>query len=843
MLLKLTGFDGLQPAVDSRHLPPNKATVALNARLVNGVLRPWQAPKYIMTLEKVGDIASIYRFGQDVSEELNYWLHWLTDVDVVRGPVADSGTERTYWTGDSDYPRYSYFPIVNAGTNLPAASYRLGIPRPENSPVAVAGAEPALEAVETSRPANVASVTRYDATTAEVTLSEPTDFDTSQPTKVIVSGATPTQFNGTHSVTWLDSTTFRYTASRPADDGGEKLSTQTLDISNIQRIDANTAQVALSAISEFIRTKATTITVIGCSVTQYNGTYTANWINETVIQYTPTKAGQSVSLEHSLTSPPFTISRISEFVVEIALTDATRFDTNSTCRVTVQNMKTPSMLNGTYDANWIDSQTLRFTTTSGVPLVPFEGTDDAPFLTVTITGPVVVDLPTTPAPSGVSAVTLSGTVSTELPAGETVTGVDEVYLMGMATPEDDRDREDRSYVVTFVSPLGEEGPNCPASNVVEVVASQSVSLTGLPVPPVGGGWNLPAEAKKRIYRSATSGTSAVYLFVDEVPIAQTTYEDTKEADELSEALPSEFWTPPPDDLKGLCILANGVMAGFKNNEVWFSEPNLPHAWPHMVALDYKVVGIGAFGNSLFVGTVGTPQILTGIDPAQMTPSKIPVEQSCVSKRSVCEVGGGVVYASPDGLCLADGSGIKVLTEPLMHPDQWRAYKPESMLCVAHENRVFAAYRLDNGTRGALVLDMSGGAALWETNIVMLAAYTDVSRDALYFVDNNRYLYRWNEGDTKLTYYWQSKLTELPFPANFGCGQVLADSYPVQLYVKHGDSPDEVEADSGYYVNVQSDRPFRLPGGFRARYWQARIEGQRSVYTVLMADTIEELARG
>ena len=237
MLLKIVGFDGLQPATDPRLLSDGKATVALDTKLINGTLRAWNEPKFIMTLEKVGDIASIYRFGQGVVNEDSYWLHWLTDVDVVRGPIADDATERTYWTGDPDYPKMSYSPLIlTGGTNYPEGSHRLGVPKPTPVPSITAGELPAQDAVETSRPVDIVSIEADGATTARVTLAEATDFDTDEATKVIVSGATPVQFNGIYDVTWESPTEFTYVVSTPSNPA-TSLDQQTVAVTAISRVD------------------------------------------------------------------------------------------------------------------------------------------------------------------------------------------------------------------------------------------------------------------------------------------------------------------------------------------------------------------------------------------------------------------------------------------------------------------------------------------------------------------------------------------------------------------------------------------------------------------------------
>jgi len=809
MLLKIMGFDGLQPGIDARLLGDSKATAAIDTKLVNGTLRAWKEPKFVMTLPKTGNILSIYRWGQTVTNESSYWLHWLTDVDAVRGPIADEATERTYWTGDDPYPKYSYSPLIlNGGDNYPQGSHRLGVPKPAPPPSVTAGALPDQDTVDTSRPVDVMSIEAQSSTVALVTLAEASTFDRDVATKIIVSGATPTQFNGNFDATWVDDLHLTYQVTNP-DKPSTSVVSKALAVQAISRFDANTVQIALTEDSDFLTDSShpATVNVSGCNVAQYNGTFPVDWVEEaTVFQYTPTRPNVVNNYEMTPVDPAIIVGRQSAYLGVLTLTGGTTYDHEQSITVTIQHVVTPAFLNGTFTGTWVDENIIHFEVSSEIPDAPVEGPSSAPYITVTLNGPTILTLPDTPAPT-LSACTIKGTISNELAVGEEVEGVSQVYLSGKATPEDNRDREARNYVVTFVTPLGEEGPPSDPTEVVEVVADQEVTLNSLPLPPSGEGWNLPASAKKRLYRSATSGTSAVYLFVVELDISVTTYTDATDPDDLAEALPSEDWTPPPVDLKGLCVLANTALAAFKNNEVWFSEPGLPHAWPsrNMVALDYAIVGIGAFGNSVLAGTTGTPYILSGADPAAMTPNKVGVQQACVSKRGVRAMAGGVIYPSPDGLCLADGNGVQVLTDKIMSRDEWSRYNPASIHAASHDFRYYAFFTREDGSKGTLVLDLSGaGAALWEMNVHYLAAHHDIMRDALYVVDTSRQLWRMYAGDSFVPFDWQSKVFDVPMPTNFGAAQVLADGYPITFKVWHGDTLDAVLAATPTSYTASSD---------------------------------------
>ena len=232
------------------------------------------------------------------------------------------------------------------------------------------------------------------------------------------------------------------------------------------------------------------------------------------------------------------------------------------------------------------------------------------------------------------------------------------------------------------------------------------------------------------------------------------YTDAKKSAELGEVLPSLTWLPPPVNylpanssdvvqystvassvldvswhstfasgdmyrrrwisgstytaaellnpyLRGVTGMANGIMAGFFDNTACFSEAFVPYAWPPEFQLTTKhtIVGIGSFGNSLFVGTKGIPYLFTGTDPSSMSQQELPGNQACVSARSIASFESGVLYASPDGICQADYGGVKVLTQGLFTKDDWKALKPETIIGVMHHGVYYFLYT-NRATTGA-----------------------------------------------------------------------------------------------------------------------------------------------
>lgn len=389
--------------------------------------------------------------------------------------------------------------------------------------------------------------------------------------------------------------------------------------------------------------------------------------------------------------------------------------------------------------------------------------------------------------------------------------------------------ETRAYLYTYVSAYGEEGPPSPASTLVSVSPNSNSTITMAGAP--GGSYNITL---KRIYRSSAVGSSAAWQFVDEVPVAQGSYTDTKTQASLGEVLPSEDWVGPPAGLKGLRLMANGAAVGFLGKTLYFSEPNLPHAWPHQYPIDFDIVGIATFGQTVAVITTSYPYLFQGIDPAAMASTKMPLPQAGVSKRSIVETGNGVMYASPDGM-VEIGTTNDVITKGLLSRDQWQAYVPSSIETYVYNGRIHCLY--NTGTvRGTLVFDFTGqGASMTTSNVntttAVTAGFYDASSDKLYFAQGTN-IVRFDQGSAT-AYTWKSKVFRMSAPENLGFGQVVAESYPVTF---------KMYCDGALKLTktVNSNAQFRLPSGFRAYDWEFQLEGTAEVAEVVLASSTAEL---
>lgn len=390
--------------------------------------------------------------------------------------------------------------------------------------------------------------------------------------------------------------------------------------------------------------------------------------------------------------------------------------------------------------------------------------------------------------------------------------------------------ETRVYATTFVRNVGglaaESAPS-PPSDATDVYDEQRVFVS-LP--------SLPAQSDithVRVYRA----TAGVFLFVEEFPAssAGSSVEDNVGAAGLGEEMPSLLWSEPPNALKGLTNLPNGVVAGFVGRDVYFCEPYRPYAWPqsYIQSLDYEVVGFGALDTTLVALTTGFPYLLQGATPESTVVVRASIEQACVSKRSIVSVQGAVIYASPDGLVRISPEGSELVTRQVFDRRQWQAFYPASMHAYQTERDYVAFY--DTGTeRGAVIFNIESGEVALSTEYAA-SGFQDVLTDTLYTkADGDGQISAWQAGEPREA-TWRSKVFTMPQRTGFSCAHVESEDYPLTC---------RIYADGAlYHEQTVTDRqPFRLPVT-QARDWEVELVTRYEVFAAMLAQSMEELASG
>lgn len=336
----------------------------------------------------------------------------------------------------------------------------------------------------------------------------------------------------------------------------------------------------------------------------------------------------------------------------------------------------------------------------------------------------------------------------------------------------------RLYAYTNVTQFGEESQPSPISNEINWYPGQTVTLTGFNTT-MG---NNRTATTQRIYRAQSTTTGVYLFFIAERTASTSNFVDTVPLENFNEQLPTTSLTPPPDDLTGVISMPNGMMAGFVGKDVYFCEPYLPHAWPvrYSMTVDYEVVGLAAYGNTLVVMTTGNPYLMSGSGPANMTSEKLELNLPCINARGIQDMGYGVIYPTHDGLVAVQSGSASVISDQLLARTDWDKFRPATMVSGQFNGRYFSSYDYvaEDKERhtGSLIFDTSGSQAfITRTDITAQAFFYDMVAGRLFYLEG-QIVYEWDapEMPNNMLFY-RTKEFVLPRPTNFGAILIEADT--------------------------------------------------------------------
>jgi hypothetical protein len=842
-VIPIKSFGGISPKTPPRYLPDSGAQTAINAVVFNGSLQPLSnVGAAVATLTKTGTPLTIYRFGQDSVSDSNYWFHWTFDVDVCRSQVSGDTSEWTFFTGDGP-PKATYSQLALSGAGYPFAARLLGQAAP----------------------------------TQALTVSPSTFTPTTFPAEVLLTSTIIGQLTTTYGIQFSitgtadgDYTTITLTSPITASSVASAMNAATGIAAVVQGTDVLVSSDATGSTAKLyvrFRTGTTpntsgTFTYSGLDLQGTGNADTLPFLviedseigsistsNELVLE---SEGGTHVSATTSgtLTASTFATffnSRMSGQLVATAYGSCVVITPGSSGSGSISYTRRLSGITA-FEKSSIGSESPG----SAIVVVTQANIDsvESRFLSVLInTTENFVAIPATYTvgnlsfidgyggsvevyglidPIAVVSTTATGSSATiRLRGGDYPTTTQYSSINASGITDNPAVPETRVYAWTWVNKEAgfefESAPS-PASASVDVRVEQTVAISGRGSVPTGY-----LATHWRLYRAV----AGIYLFVTELPLSQNSFTDNVKAEELGEELPSLTWLTPPDTLKGLINLPNGIMAGFTGRDVYFCDPYHPHAWPvnYNQSVDFPVVGLGRMDTTLAVLTSGTPYFIQGSHPDSMVVVKSDLEQSCASKRSIVSMGGAVIYASPDGLVMLSSGGSKVISEQFFTRAQWQsAFNPSSIHAYHHDMKYVAFYN-SGATSGGFIFDLTSGQLVLHT-LYATAGYNDLRADKLYTTFADRTVKVWLDG-AALSYTWKSKKFTMPKVMGFSCAQVEAEAYPVtaKIYV------------DGTLVRTQTVAnrlPFRLPAS-PGRDWEFQIEGSTEVFAILVAQSMEELA--
>jgi hypothetical protein len=460
--------------------------------------------------------------------------------------------------------------------------------------------------------------------------------------------------------------------------------------------------------------------------------------------------------------------------------------------------------------------------------------------------------------------------------------------------------EARSYVYTWVSEYGEEGPPSPPtllngwSN-----GTWTVGLWQPPADDLGVARNLK---KLNLYRTVSGvGGQTVFFFVTSLDIGTGTFIDTITDDvvALNDQLKSTTWYPPPVGLQGFTVMQNGIVAGFTKNEIWFCEPYRPHAWPasYVLTVDYPIVGMGLSGGALVVCTSANPYMISGTQPSQLTQTKCSEANPCASRGSILGGTTSLSYMSPNGLIQVTPAGAATNTTDLWFTrEKWQQLTPQlygraiflasSYFCLGsvspdgtdssqaqagftialdQDNTSFTIWPQPGGHRvGFQQLDTPTG---YNIQNVMTDPWTGVG-----MVISNGQVWYFDFADAapnRQAYTWTTKIYQQNAKRGYNCMKVFftvpattaAQNATRQVAAATDAVWNTLPADRYGYIKTYVDidgtgnmvlidvREIRSPGevlrivdGYKADNWQWQIMGRVTISNVQIATSVKELAK-
>uniref|UniRef100_UPI00280AB37B hypothetical protein n=1 Tax=uncultured Bilophila sp. TaxID=529385 RepID=UPI00280AB37B len=398
-----------------------------------------------------------------------------------------------------------------------------------------------------------------------------------------------------------------------------------------------------------------------------------------------------------------------------------------------------------------------------------------------------------------------------------------------------------SYCYTYVQSLQngvyqQESAPSPPSELVDVKSGDGALVSGFRLPSLSG-LNI---THIRIYRTVAGNETGEFRFVAEIPVSQAEYMDTAhDKDVPTDVLQTTLWDRIPDDAQGLIKTDNGIYACFRGNELLVSELFIPYAFPesYRLTVEDRIVALGHVDSTIVILTTGRPYLAQGAAPESLQLLHLPIEQPCLSARSVGHLPGGVVYACPDGLMLFTSAEQSLLTSGVFTRDQWQELGPENLVGSVLDGWYIGFF---SGTNQGFILDLG------RKDVVRVelpgapvhALYHHVNDDCVYLaVGRDISVF---EGGEPLPYTWRSKpffmsaLTSMSALRIEG-GQDRGNPVAVRLFGP-GETPRQT-------LHMRDTRTVRIRTARCEKLWSLELSGIAPVYEARMGSSVEDLEHG
>ena len=801
--IKIEKFLGIAPKVASELLPDGAAQTAHNLQLYSGNLVPYSEPLETDTIPRSGALQTIFGMRASAGASID-WLSWATDVDITTISPTTDDEQRFYYTGDG-VPKVTTYALATTGTApYPLSSYDLGLPLPTTEVTATV--------VAFTSPTNT-FFQRDAGNTGIITTAAAHGLRTGN--IVTIRGiAADTTFNVVNTkITVTSTTTFEYYNAGDA-------------VASTANIEATIDLAGQTATRDYVYTwytpweeesiasdpsvkiylkegQTSIITALPTSAPAGN-----NLIQGMKLYRTLSTASGSEFYHLSDLWFPINAATVARATNVVTLTLGEHHNL-----IVGDKFKLAGCTDSTFDIT--GGVVVSVPTDTSITYAQTAGDVTVKIEDVGVMYHNVAELDDNPARYWGDALVASASYSRDTKVATLVTAAAHLYVTGQViaiTSATDTSYNVAAGVITVTSATAftYEPDGIPTAswslttNVVTIVTSAVHGLTSSDVATISGltavgAVDPNAEDKTITVLDTTSFTYPLTdsdvgstadtggkVLSDETSVADTgcvltsfSYADDFDYLNLVDILLSDEYDEPHEDMEGIILAQNNMVAGFFDNQLCFAEPGKPHAWPlkYRRTLEHDIVALGTTAGYLIVFTGAYSYRVHGSDPSTVSISKINTLYPCLSKRSVVDMGYGLLYATYGGLAMwRPDTGLTLATKLIHDWDTWdetTPIDPSTIVGTYFDDKYFGSH-----SQGSFIFerDEKTGGYYITAGHMFNSAWLDTTDNALYTSsDVFGTIKSWNDSTSPLrSLEWKSKTLVLKDYINVGAARVVAD---------------------------------------------------------------------
>lgn len=423
-----------------------------------------------------------------------------------------------------------------------------------------------------------------------------------------------------------------------------------------------------------------------------------------------------------------------------------------------------------------------------------------------------------------------------------------------------RGPDERAYTYTWVDHFGVESAPAAPSRPVLAFDDETWTITNFSAPPVGARclriyrtgsfFEDDGENPEVTFASSFQLVEELALVLDSagIPLPVPSYVDNSRACDMTYGTLLTEQNCPPPCMCEVVTTESGYVVGFSGDQVYMSERHEPWNFPekYRVTLPAKIVGIAAFFDFVFVGTVGKPyRINTAFaargNEADATIDPAPYEENypCLSSDSMVTTAFGAIYASHQGLVgLAPSGPAELISRGrISETDFYAKWAPN--VATYRNGKYFGARSPAGGGFIFDVVDKPEGALDFGDLVTIdwhpSQATTSQSGRLLYIEDGAAW--GWDEGTEPMTYRWRSKRMHFEGWRHLSAVKLCAEFGPPITVRFYGDGRLLDEFD------IEDEYPHRIRRAGRAIKFEVEVEGTTPLIALDAAQSITELIEG